>query len=335
MQRRYWRLILLAVACSLATLPLAPTPVAAETDIIFTGTFIDWNKPISVELIGFSDYEIVDVAWSCEYTGSACLYDCPRTWTAHSTGLTTGEITFERCGNYKVIAFITYMNPNGWGGPENDFTDVSRDVFVMPWTILLIIGVCVISALIILYIVIRAVSEKGKEKPHRASKEERRDILARTSNIEGARKLGETAREKPRAELEGVEAIDTTQPALVPIKKSAAAKRAATGTAGSVGATTAPTKVARPAPSSGAQPKDKSGYSQNAVETGTPVNRTVLKDYIERQRKEGARELHFIKIKNDLNIISQKKSGKLYRILQELVKDEILVRKGSNYVIVG
>jgi len=83
------------------------------------------------------------------------------------------------------------------------------------------------------------------------------------------------------------------------------------------------------------QPKDKSGHAQKATDTGTLVNRTVLKEYIERQRKEGVRELHYLKIKNDLNIISQKKSRKLYRILQDLVDDEILVRKGSNYVIVG
>ncbi|MEX2684157.1 MAG: hypothetical protein Q6373_021485 [Candidatus Sigynarchaeota archaeon] len=44
---------------------------------------------------------------------------------------------------------------------------------------------------------------------------------------------------------------------------------------------------------------------------------------------------HYLKIKNDLGIISQKKSEKLYRILQGLVNDGILVRKGSNYIIVG
>jgi len=86
--------------------------------------------------------------------------------------------------------------------------------------------------------------------------------------------------------------------------------------------------------SKGSTPKDKSGYSQKATDTGTQVNRTVLKEYIERQRKEGVRELHYLKIKNDLDIISQKKSSKLYRILQDLVDDGILVRKGSNYIIV-
>jgi hypothetical protein len=65
------------------------------------------------------------------------------------------------------------------------------------------------------------------------------------------------------------------------------------------------------------------------------VNRAVLKAYIERMRKAGTRELHYLKIKNDLNIISRKKGSKLYRILQALVTDGILVRKGSSYVIMG
>nr|MDO8115046.1 fibronectin type III domain-containing protein [Candidatus Sigynarchaeota archaeon] len=81
--------------------------------------------------------------------------------------------------------------------------------------------------------------------------------------------------------------------------------------------------------------KEKSKFAPKPTDAGTIINRTILKDYIERMRKEGVKELHYLKIKNDLNIISQNKSSKLYRLLQELVSDNFLVRKGSNYIIVG
>jgi hypothetical protein len=140
--------------------------------------------------------------------------------------------------------------------------------------------------------------------------------------------------QKP-AKVAAVDVLAIQSPAPSPFKRSAAVRKAAVASATKPSVEPGPSRVEKIKVPSGTQPKDKSGYSQNAVETGTPVNRTVLKEYIERQRKEGARELHFIKIKNDLNIISQKKSSKLYRILQDLVRDEIIVRKGSNYIIVG
>ncbi len=163
----------------------------------------------------------------------------------------------------------------------------------------------------------------------------RRQVLAKKPTRRDIEETAEEKRKERQKEVKNLEAIDTVQPTPVPIKRSAAARRAATGAAGGAATTTAPAKVAKPTSSSGTQPKDKSGYPERAPESGTPVNRTVLKEYIERKRKEGVRELHYIGIKNDLNIISQKKSSKLYRVLQDLVKDEILVRKGSNYIIVG
>ncbi|MBN2149890.1 MAG: hypothetical protein JW839_00460 [Candidatus Lokiarchaeota archaeon] len=163
----------------------------------------------------------------------------------------------------------------------------------------------------------------------------RRQVLAKKPT---RREVEESAEEKRKARMEeakSIEAIDAIQPAPAPVRKTAAAKRAATSSASIAGPATPPSRAPKPAPSGGTQPKDKSGYAQKATDTGTIVNRTVLKEYIERQRKEGTRELHYLKIKNDLNVISQKKSSKLYRILQGLVDDEILVRKGSNYIIVG
>ena len=163
----------------------------------------------------------------------------------------------------------------------------------------------------------------------------RRQVLAKKPT---RRDIEESAEEKRRArqeEAKNIEGIDVVRLEPAPVKKSAAVKRAATGSASKATPAAPPPRTPKAAASSGTQPKDKSGYSQKATDTGTLVNRTVLKEYIERQRKEGVRELHYLKIKNDLNIISQKKSSKLYRILQDLVDDEILVRKGSNYVIVG
>nr|MDO8117910.1 hypothetical protein [Candidatus Sigynarchaeota archaeon] len=118
-------------------------------------------------------------------------------------------------------------------------------------------------------------------------------------------------------------------------KKSSASRKMAIASAAKPSIDQEQPRAVKAKPSSSPQPKDKSDHSQKITDTGTLVNRTVLKEYIERQRKEGVRELHYLKIKNDLNIISQKKSSKLYRILQDLVDDEILVRKGSNYIIVG
>lgn len=163
----------------------------------------------------------------------------------------------------------------------------------------------------------------------------RQQVLAKKPTRRDIADLVEQKRKDRQEEMKQIDAMDIVQPAPAPIKKSAAIKRATSGTPSNTGATTSPTRVAKPAPSGGTQPKDKSGYSQKVTDTGTVVNRTVLKEYIERKRKEGVRELHYIQIKNDLNVISQKKSSKLYRILQDLVEDEILIRKGSNYVIVG
>ncbi|MEX2715610.1 MAG: hypothetical protein Q6353_014950 [Candidatus Sigynarchaeum springense] len=163
----------------------------------------------------------------------------------------------------------------------------------------------------------------------------RRQVLAKKPTRRDIEESAEEKRKARQEEVKNIEATGVIQPAPAPIKKSAAVKRATTSSASSSATMAPPPKASKAAPSSVTQPKDKSGYSQKATDTGTVVNRTVLKEYIERQRKEGVRELHYLKIKNDLNIISQKKSSKLYRILQDLVDDEILVRKGSNYIIVG
>jgi hypothetical protein len=197
----------------------------------------------------------------------------------------------------------------------------------------LILGITIgVGALIAIFLFVQSRRKKAQAAQYARL---RQQVLAKRPTRRDIADSVEEKRKERQKEIKEMDAIDVVQPASGGVKKSAAVKRSVAGQAASKGSTTVPTKVARPTPSSGTQPKDKSGYSQNAVETGTPVNRTVLKEYIERKRKEGARELHYIQIKNDLNIISQKKSSKLYRILQDLVDDEILVRKGSNYIIVG
>jgi fibronectin type 3 domain-containing protein len=203
----------------------------------------------------------------------------------------------------------------------------SLDPLVIPFSI----GI-VCAGVILLLGLLRVRARKIEAR--RAAEEAEAKQAARRA-IEEAEALKRAARKKARDEdTRKAVGVDVPQPTASPIKKNAAVKRA-TASAPSTNPTSVPVKDSKPTSCSNTQPKDKSGYSQNAVETGTPVNRTVLKEYIERKRKEGARELHYIQIKTDLNVISQKKSAKLYRILQGLVDDEILVRKGSNYVIVG
>ncbi|MEX2719108.1 MAG: hypothetical protein Q6370_022660 [Candidatus Sigynarchaeota archaeon] len=134
---------------------------------------------------------------------------------------------------------------------------------------------------------------------------------------------------------EAIEVADVQTSMPNHFKKSSASKKAAIASAAKPSTEQEQPRAVKTRPSSSPQPKNKSDHPLKITDTGTVVNRTVLKEYIERQRKAGTRELHYLKIKNDLNIVSQKKSSKLYRILQDLVDDEILVRKGSNYIIVG
>ncbi len=173
------------------------------------------------------------------------------------------------------------------------------------------------------------------KKRKRCHQDGSRQLLAQIPARGDIKKTPEEKRKERQRASDAIEALGPVQLVPLPIKKSAAAKRAVTANTGGAVAPGPPAKAQKPAPSSCSQPKDKSSYLDRPHEKATPVNRTVLKEYVERKRKEGVRELHYIGIKNDLNIISQKKSSKLYRILQDLVRDEILVRKGSTYVIVG
>ena len=134
-----------------------------------------------------------------------------------------------------------------------------------------------------------------------------------------------------------LQAPELPPPDMAPVKKSASASKAIKNMA-STSAPEQPEKAPEPKARSatkGASAKNKTEFAPKPTDIKTTINRTVLKEYIERMRKAGVKELHYIQIKNDLNIISQNKSSKLYRLLQELVSDDFLVRKGSNYIIVG
>lgn len=139
---------------------------------------------------------------------------------------------------------------------------------------------------------------------------------------------------KELADADTAEAI--SQP-VAPVKKSAAIKKATAGAASSSGgADHARTAKASGGGGGGTAPaRDKSKYAPKADDTSTLLNKTVIKDYLARMSREGTTSLHYIKIKNDLGVISKKKSSRLYKLLQELVEKGTLVRKGSTYVIVG
>jgi hypothetical protein len=65
------------------------------------------------------------------------------------------------------------------------------------------------------------------------------------------------------------------------------------------------------------------------------LSSTEVKEYLHKLKYEQkVNEVHFIKIKNDMNAISQNKEKKLFKILMRLVEKELLIKKpGSIFVI--
>nr|MDO8114484.1 hypothetical protein [Candidatus Sigynarchaeota archaeon] len=216
---------------------------------------------------------------------------------------------------------------------SDGYNTVSMEIATVTVINLPLILSIIISASVAATIVAVVQIRKNKVK-YTQTQQLKKQILAKKPARREIEETAEVKRKERQKEVDETGAVDTIQATASAVKKSAAVKKA---TGAAPAQKEAPLKVARPKPAaaSHAQPKDKSKFAPKPTDSGTIINRTILKEYIERMRKAGEKELHYIKIKNDLNIISQNKSSKLYRLLQELVSDNILVRKGSNYIIVG
>jgi len=241
----------------------------------------------------------------------------PNTYTA-SVSLGDGQHTIS------IVASDGY-NVVIWPVAGTQFNVTVVD---LPLILGIIIPIAAVASILILYQL-----RKRKQKSIQQDML-KKQILAkklRQRSVPGDIEVKYKERQKESDALNAADAIPAAQSV---VKKSAAVRKVATS--GQPARKQAPATIGhqKPASGGGSHPRDKSKFAPRISDTTTIINRTVLKDYIERQRKAGIKELHFIKIKNDLNIISQNKSSRLYRLLQELVKDNLLVRKGSLYIIV-
>ncbi len=165
----------------------------------------------------------------------------------------------------------------------------------------------------------------------------RRVVASRQVEKQDKRRQIEEKRQERLKESEEAAALDAPQPTMPsPITKSATLKKTIASSSGS-GPTVvhAKTASAKGGSGGGGSSRDKSKFAPRTSDDSTILNKTVLKEYLARQYRDGNKELHYLKIKNDLNVISRNKSSKLYRILQELVDKGEIVRKGSVYIIVG
>ncbi len=208
----------------------------------------------------------------------------------------------------------------------NSSTAINESIKIITIAIA-VVGSSVVATISIINLYKRS-KERAYESHIRALDEEQRRRMERRARMQAERKQArlDEARKLCDPQVSG--------PASIPSRSSASKKSTARATdIIPVRGELEKRALRNAAPEHGA--KSTAQHPPRPVEAAGALNRTVLKEYVERQRKEGVRELHYIGIKNDLGIISQKKSAKLYRILQDLVKGEILVRKGSNYIIVG
>jgi hypothetical protein len=184
-----------------------------------------------------------------------------------------------------------------------------------------------VGAVITLLTIVLVVSGRSCVRQHKERKERlkfERNLIERSQRYEALQKQGSVERMEP-----------PSQSMVAGAYQSLTVKRAMKR------ACSSPTHAPpRHSPrSSPLRPPRKPSCGSSTRHSGPDVpeviSRSILKGYIESQRKEGARELHFIQIKDDLGLVSETTRKKLYRVLQALVADEILVRKGSIYVIVG
>lgn len=205
-----------------------------------------------------------------------------------------------------IIASDSY-NTVTWPVSGTTFTVTVID---LPLILGIIIPIAVVASLLIIYQI-----RKKKQKSIQQDMLKKQVLAkkARQRIVPGDIEVKNKARQK---ESEAINATDAIPVAASVVKKSAAVRKVATS--GQPTKKAAPTSIGhqKPAAAGRSHPRDKSKFAPRMTDTTTIINRTILKDYIERQRKNGIKELHFIKIKNDLNIISQNKSSRLYRLLK-------------------
>jgi hypothetical protein len=96
------------------------------------------------------------------------------------------------------------------------------------------------------------------------------------------------------------------------------------------------TEQAKPAPPQKAHKSHpKPNKPKTAVAEDEHITSTEVKEYLYKLKHEqNVNEVHFIKVKNDLNAVSLNKEKKLFKILMRLVEKELLIKKtGSIFAI--
>jgi hypothetical protein len=234
-------------------------------------------------------------------------------------------------GNHRIQVVFAMV----WSDGEISITKPAADQFIVVNVINLPLILGIIGGAIAgVFIVFHVRRQKARQKLRKQALL-KKNIIESRSTVPSQEEIEEKRRQRQEIakKMDGIEAIDER---ATPALRSAAVRKAVTGSSSRQGTVKKDKPIARPAPTGGrTTPKDSSKYAPRPTDQGTILNRTILKEYVEKMRKEGVKELHYLKIKNDLNVISKNKSTKLYRLLQLLVEDNVLVRKGSVYVIVG
>jgi hypothetical protein len=295
--------------------------ISGLPSMLFVPETIHIEVAVTTNETGFSPscYLLVDgqqVTMALENNGTALLY---------SADISLGD------GSHRIQVVVTMVWPDG----EIVIIKPASDQFIvvnvinLPF-ILGIIGGAVAGVFIVFQVRRQRTRQKlRKQALLKKNIIENRSVVPTQEEIEEKRRL----RQEIAKKMDGIDAVDDRS---TPVVRSAAVKKAVTGSSSRPGTVKKDKPIARPAAAGGrTTPKDSSKYAPRPTDTGTILNRTILKEYVEKMRREGVKELHYLKIKNDLNVISKNKSSKLYRLLQLLVEDNVLVRKGSVYVIVG
>ncbi|MHA1793909.1 MAG: hypothetical protein ACTSVI_14805 [Promethearchaeota archaeon] len=229
-------------------------------------------------------------------------------------------------GNHEIKVIVS----DGYFKREVLISEVEVINLPLILTIILISAGC---ALILTFYYMKQVRQKRQQKVL-LKKELRR------KSWEKARKLKERE-EKQQLKDETAKRLELVKPEVqlpANLKVSARIKKTVKGSGASSSSKQSGTNVklqhSKTRASSSSKQRDKTKYAPKATDVGTVLNKTVIKQYLEKMRRERTLELHYLRIKTDLNVISKKKSRKLYKLLQDLVDDKILVRKGSRYIIV-
>ncbi|MBD3186323.1 hypothetical protein GF325_05800 [Candidatus Bathyarchaeota archaeon] len=175
---------------------------------------------------------------------------------------------------------------------------------------------------------------KKREATRKRKQVIKKEIIRKRKQKILKKKLDKVKQEKRLERAKKLEQVEPITPKPIAKTSITVRKKPSAPSPAPPSKTATSSKSQAPAPPKTQKQREPSKYAPKHTDEGTLLNRAVLKQYIERMRRERNYELHYLKIKNDLNVISKSKSKKLYKLLNSLVDSHVLVRKKSKYVIV-